>query len=578
MKKTVTLFCLVLMFLTLHAQNRVADSLLKLLPKVSDEKKIDLYNEIGLSYRGISFSQVKAYCSKSYILAQKLGNPEKMATALTNMAIACVFTGNTDSAQLLFNINYKIADSTGDRAMKTKALLNLGNFYYNTDKFHLALDYFQKVYPEYRNDLDTLNMAAISQNIGNIWYHRKDYPKALEAFHQSFTLFLTAGLPTDAGKLYNNIGLTMLQMKQNDSALYYLNKGLQFARNIKDRLEEMYVLNNLGILFRETERYDEASNYYHEALAISREIDYPHQEANYLLNLADVYLTVNRKELAFNCLDQAAQIIEKTGTQGLKRDLNEHYYRYFLGRNDYKNALRHYQLYQDLQDSIFGEENLKTIDELNIRFETAKKEAENIRLKSELDIKVTKEKRLIIFLVIISLLLAAVMVASWIYNKYQRQKQTIASQESQLLKERLEHTRRELASNALRMASQNELRTKLITNTRQIYDHLDESGKENLDRIIRDMKNQVDHSAWHEFSTRFEQVHESFYTRLNEKFPDLTPNDRRLCAFLKLNMSSKDIALLTHRSPRSIESARYRLKKKFGLSPDEDILSYLQSL
>jgi DNA-binding CsgD family transcriptional regulator len=61
-------------------------------------------------------------------------------------------------------------------------------------------------------------------------------------------------------------------------------------------------------------------------------------------------------------------------------------------------------------------------------------------------------------------------------------------------------------------------------------------------------------------------------------FPELTPNDRRICAFLKLDLSTKDIALLTHRSPRSIESARYRLKKKFGLGAEEDILGFLRSI
>ena len=81
-----------------------------------------------------------------------------------------------------------------------------------------------------------------------------------------------------------------------------------------------------------------------------------------------------------------------------------------------------------------------------------------------------------------------------------------------------------------------------------------------------------------EFETRFEQVHEAFFVQLNSRFPDLTPNDRRICAFLKLNMSTKDIALLTNRSPRSIESARYRLKKKLGLGAEDDILNFLQSI
>jgi DNA-binding CsgD family transcriptional regulator len=118
----------------------------------------------------------------------------------------------------------------------------------------------------------------------------------------------------------------------------------------------------------------------------------------------------------------------------------------------------------------------------------------------------------------------------------------------------------------------------MIETTGQVYEHLDETGKESLNTLLKNLESRVDQSAWQEFETRFEQVHEAFFDKINSLFPDLTPNDRRICAFLKLNMSTKDIALLTHRSPRSIESARYRLKKKFGLDPEEDILAFLQSI
>ena len=147
-----------------------------------------------------------------------------------------------------------------------------------------------------------------------------------------------------------------------------------------------------------------------------------------------------------------------------------------------------------------------------------------------------------------------------------------------LLTERLEHSRRELASKAMNLASQSEFRVKLLETTKDVYDHLDETGKESVKTVLRNLENNIDQSAWHEFETRFEQVHETFFVQLQKLFPDLTPNDRRICAFLKLDMSTKDIALLSHRSPRSSESARYRLKKKFGLGKEEDILTFLQSV
>jgi tetratricopeptide (TPR) repeat protein len=166
----------------IFAQNSTIDSLKNLLPSATNEDKIDLYNELALSYRGISYAHVKSYSISSYLLAKGLNRPRKMITALSNAAIACVFTGNLDSAGILFNTIFHLADSTADAQLRNNALLNLGNFYLNTDKYDLALENYQLVYPEYLKNNDTLNIAGIEQNIGNIHYRQTNYRKALEAF------------------------------------------------------------------------------------------------------------------------------------------------------------------------------------------------------------------------------------------------------------------------------------------------------------------------------------------------------------------------------------------------------------
>lgn len=554
------------------------DSLLRLLPGASDEKKIELYHEIALSYRGGSYAMVKAYSLKSYQLAQTLNLPDKMIAAMTNLAIANVFTGNIDSARSMFIEIYEIADSINDPELKNQALMNLGNFYYNTDQYTLALEYFRMVYPEYMKVQDTMAIARLDQNTGNIHYHLKEYSKALNSFRQARELFFRGGNRDEADKLVNNIGLTFLELKMYDSARIYLEKGLMFARSVNDRLEEMYLLNNTGLLLSETGKYPDAIQRFQEALKISQEISYPQQEANYLINLASVYLKNQQPAEAFISLKKAESIVERVENPGIKRDLHENYYKYYLEKRDYQAALTHYQSFREIQDTIFSRENLNKIAELNIRFETAKKETENIRLKASLEINETKKRRLIIILFTLSLLLISTFIAFLFIGKYLRQKRIIAEHETVLLTERLEHSQQELASKALRLASQNEIRLKVIDSIRSVTENPGDNSKDQLSALIKNLENQTDQSAWQEFETRFEQVHETFFSRLNTLFPDLTANDRRICAFLKLNMSTKDIALLTHRSPRSIESARYRLKKKFGLAPEEDILNFLQSI
>ena len=84
--------------------------------------------------------------------------------------------------------------------------------------------------------------------------------------------------------------------------------------------------------------------------------------------------------------------------------------------------------------------------------------------------------------------------------------------------------------------------------------------------------------TWNEFEMRFKEIHEDFYTQLGQLFPNLTPNELRLCAFLKLNLSTKEISSITYQSPESIKTARYRLRKKLNLDRDSNLTSFLHSL
>jgi DNA-binding CsgD family transcriptional regulator len=83
---------------------------------------------------------------------------------------------------------------------------------------------------------------------------------------------------------------------------------------------------------------------------------------------------------------------------------------------------------------------------------------------------------------------------------------------------------------------------------------------------------------WDEFEIRFKEVHKDFYNELHKAHPDLTLNEVKICAFLRLNMSTKEISAITHQSVKSINMARFRLRKKLHIDRDENLIAYLKSL
>ena len=82
---------------------------------------------------------------------------------------------------------------------------------------------------------------------------------------------------------------------------------------------------------------------------------------------------------------------------------------------------------------------------------------------------------------------------------------------------------------------------------------------------------------WKVFEMHFDQAHENFFKRLKEQYNELTPSDLKLCAYLRLNLSTKEIAPLLNISVRGVEIRRYRLRKRLDLPTEDNLVEFLLS-
>ncbi|MDO8928903.1 MAG: LuxR C-terminal-related transcriptional regulator, partial [Bacteroidota bacterium] len=96
------------------------------------------------------------------------------------------------------------------------------------------------------------------------------------------------------------------------------------------------------------------------------------------------------------------------------------------------------------------------------------------------------------------------------------------------------------------------------------------------DRLVQKIdENMTSQDDWKVFDTNFDRAHEQFMTTLKYNYRDLTPGDLRLCAFLRMNLSSKEIAPLLGISVRGVENHRYRLRKKLNLDADGNLTDFI---
>ncbi|WP_153847999.1 helix-turn-helix and ligand-binding sensor domain-containing protein [Sphingobacterium paramultivorum] len=148
---------------------------------------------------------------------------------------------------------------------------------------------------------------------------------------------------------------------------------------------------------------------------------------------------------------------------------------------------------------------------------------------------------------------------------------------NQQLEDQLQLKNKELANAALNIVYKNEMLNNLHDELKQLKDadgnKLSSDELKKINKLIDDAHN--DDRDWHIFERSFNESHENFFKKLKQEFPDLVPNDLKLCAYLRLNMSSKEIASLLNISTRGVEIRRYRLRKKLGIPTDKNLSEFL---
>jgi inorganic phosphate transporter, PiT family len=152
--------------------------------------------------------------------------------------------------------------------------------------------------------------------------------------------------------------------------------------------------------------------------------------------------------------------------------------------------------------------------------------------------------------------------------------------ENTSLANKLEFRKKELVNMALSIVEQKNFMDDVIEQMRVVQKNTDIKDKNvQIENLIRSIKLKMNYSGRVEnFNMEVEKLHKGFSQRLEEQFPNLTENDKRLAALLRLGFSSKEIAPLLNISPKSAEINRYRLRKKLNISKGDNLVRFIQSL
>lgn len=158
----------------------------------------------------------------------------------------------------------------------------------------------------------------------------------------------------------------------------------------------------------------------------------------------------------------------------------------------------------------------------------------------------------------------------------------IINLKNQKLQYELRHKSQDLATSTMNLIRKNEALLEINRDLEKISSDIQskkepEKTIELLKKLQIEIKKNIQHdNSWKKFQENFDMVYENYLKRLAEQYPTLTVSDKKLCAYLKMDLSSKEIAPLLNMSYRSVEMSRYRLRKKLNLSRDANLTDFLQ--
>lgn len=482
------------------------------------------------------------------------------------------------------------AEKTGSKVLVASGMFNAAIVYFSLGIYDTSIKYYFDFIEINRELGKEREMAFALANIGAIRLQMKQFDSAEENFHDALSILNSLFERNVDGKpfpeiisFYNNLGIIKKEKGLMNEAIDYYLRGIAIARQMNLTNEYLAMLyNNLGKAYTYLGKFDEAF----DALSKSLEIRENNNDkagitASYR-NIGSYYLSLGNYELSSMNAYKALKYAEEVGATALQQSIVKLLYEYYKVTLNADSALKYHERMKVLDDEINAEETLKELTRLELTAQFKEREHLQMAEQKRKELRYTFAGIILILLTLIAGLLyylARGRIKRLNLEKENADLQSINLQlEKKSLENELELKNKELATNVIYQIKKNDLVDEIV---QKLLKHGPNFKKENqgiINGIIKDLEKAQDASVWNEFELRFQHVHNSFYEKLNEINPELTTNERRLCAFLRLNMTTKEIAAITGQSQRSIDVARTRLRKKLNLTNQEQgLVEFLSS-
>lgn len=491
-----------------------------------------------------------------------------------------------DSSAFFYNKSYKALIKKKDTVGAINTLIELSLLYAHNVDYGKSYDGYWKALLLADRSKDSVSLSEIYQQLGWLYSFYKRDNEALKYFNRSISI-RKKQLKIDQSKqtyilsnYFSIINLYRLN-KNFDMVKVYLDSCNQLQKNVSKNLKSPFILAEQGFVDANDGDFDSAF----KKLEIAKN-HFEQYEKPYLIIIhsliGEVHELNNELDKSIENFNIAIEL-----TNRFNRHLNylpklyEELSRVYLKKNDFEKAFINLEKSKQLNDAIFGSKSLNNQHLLKIkdkyRIEKDKQEA---ILKQQRIADLEKEdeiwwlKSIILIATIIFIIVFAYRSLKNLRTKHKNEKRLIEAKQQLYIQKQndiLELKNMELTEAALRLIEKDEFITSIKKKLSGQKDHIDVKV---INRILKSIQGSLGKN-WNEFEAQFTKINQSFYKNLQKHHPTLSQTDQKICALVKLNFRSKDMARLLGISVESVHTSRYRLRKKMRLQRNDNLEEFI---
>jgi tetratricopeptide (TPR) repeat protein/DNA-binding CsgD family transcriptional regulator len=567
------------------------------LAKSLDDKSLpEIHRSLGWLY--ISQSEYDSslfYLRKVLGNVEQNGNPELVASSYRGIGQTYLRLAKFDSSRYFLSQGLTLATRANAYGVMAGIHNDFGNIYIEGNNYAKALEEYlisAKLYDSLLHD--PIGYSTVLSNIGNIHLVLGNLDKALQYANQVRTLSQEINYLKGIAYGQKLIGRIYRKQGKPDSAVHEYKEALNNFLKSGDILNGCELESSLGNIYYDKKEYRTALTHLENGLKLARRIHVSIQAAYMYSSMGFSYYELKDLDKAIVYFDSSRNTAAKIHNAYLMMDAYEMLSKILKEKGNFKQALELHQKFSFLSDSLLRAENGKAVEEIQSKYENNQKQAQIELLQKDQRISRISTQALVTVLVLVfvagGLLISRGQVKVRTARKLAETEKILSDQQKELLeaelktkqlqqdqlKQELEFKNKELTTYTLNLIQKNEVLEELRTALEQQDKTI---GQSSINNILQKLKYSTHlDKEWDGFKRYFEQVHTGFFDSLVAQYPELSAADLKLCALLKLNLETKEMASLLGISPDSVKVSRSRLRKKLNLEAEQNLTLFLTAL